>query len=246
MEIFRKLRHRVGRRGGTLLVIGLLDMVFSISLLRVSNPTNAKVYGALLPLRIWAMVWIAAGLLAWASAFMRSDRAGYVASAVILTYWGWLSVLGWINDVNPNGWITATFFLVLDGLVIIPATWPEVRDLPAIPIDDQYPDAVITATDHGIITGWLGAAERMFGWTADEIIGKPITVIMPITYRHVHETGIARVRETGRSDLAGRPLNAEGLHRDGSEFPVQVFIGVHHTGLGVVFSTTISHRRDAA
>lgn len=240
--MIRWFQRRIGRRGGVLLFISTLDLIFAFSLIKLQNPVTVKVYGDLVPLDAWAWVWIAAGVAAFSSAFVRFDAAGFTLSALILTFWGWLAVVGWINGTNPNGWVTASFFLVLDGLIIIPATWPEPRELISVPIDENHPDAIVTADDHGVITGWLGAAQKLFGWTADEVLGHPITMIMPIKYRNVHDNGVVRVRETGRSDLAGKPLKAEGLHRDGSEFPVIVVIGVHHTSDGIVFSTTISRR----
>lgn len=239
----QRIWHKVGRRGLVLIFVGILDFVFAANL-EINRPrTSVAVYGTILPLNWWVFVWVLAGVVAWVSAFMIVDRIGFGFSALIFSFWGWLSFLAWIRGDQPTAWATATFFLVIAALIVIPATWPEPRLLPSTKIDENYPDAIITADDHGMITGWLGRAEAMFGWTAEEVMGRPITMIMPIKYRHVHDQGIVRVRETGKSELAGKPLRAEGLSKDGQEFPVIVFIGVHHTETGIVFSTTITDMR---
>lgn len=246
MDHLWSLWHRVGRRGGVLFFIGVLDAIFSLSLWLITNPNNERLYGSYIPLNVWAVVWAVAGLVAWTSMFAKVDRLGFALSAAILTVWGILAALAWLQGDAPNGWLSATFFLVLDGLILVPASWPEPRRLMPVAVDESFPDAVITADDHGVITGWMGAAERMFGWTAAEVVGHSISMVIPIKYRVAHNQGISRVRTTGRSKLAGKLLRAEGLHKDGSEFPVNVMIGVHHTEAGIILSTTVSTRRDAS
>src|SRR5437867_783534 len=84
--------------------------------------------------------------------------------------------------------------------------------------------SLVVANQAGSIVGWFGAAEAMFGWTAVEVVGRPVTVLMPARYRAAHAAGLARVTATGRSELAGRLILVDALHRDGHEFPVQILI----------------------
>jgi PAS domain S-box-containing protein len=76
----------------------------------------------------------------------------------------------------------------------------------------------------------------MFGWTAEEIVGRPLTVIIPARFRELHNDGIARVRRTGTSKLAGQVVELAGLHRDGSEFPIELSIGSWNGPEGLAFS----------
>ena len=239
MRILRKFSGRIGRRGGALFFVGVLDLVFATSLRVLHNPITMKVYGSIVSLDVWAWVWMIACAFAWVSMFLESDRAGFTVSAMIFTVWGALALSAWYSGDNPAGWLSATFFLVLDGLILILATWPEPVSPPPLLIDSRHPDAIITADDHGLITGWLGSAEKMFGWSTHEIIGKPITAIMPDRYRDAHEAGIQRVRETGKSELAGQALEAEGLRQDGSEFPVIVVVGIYPFEGKIVLTTTV-------
>ena len=76
----------------------------------------------------------------------------------------------------------------------------------------------------------------MFGWTAEEIVGRPLTVIIPARFRELHSDGIARVRRTGTSKLAGQVVEPAGLRRDGGEFPIELSIGSWNGPEGLAFS----------
>jgi PAS domain S-box-containing protein len=83
-------------------------------------------------------------------------------------------------------------------------------------------DAIVTADAAGRILGWNPAAGRIFGYPAEEVVGRPLTILIPETYREAHEAGIARVVETGETRVIGRTVELTGLRRDGSEFPVEL------------------------
>src|SRR5258707_11906930 len=61
-------------------------------------------------------------------------------------------------------------------------------------IIESADDAIITKTLEGIITSWNGGAERMFGYTADEVIGKPVTILIPADHIDEEPSIIARLR----------------------------------------------------
>jgi PAS domain S-box-containing protein len=97
-------------------------------------------------------------------------------------------------------------------------------------------DAIVSADSSGRLLTWNGGAERMFGWTAQEVVGRPLTVIIPERFRQLHSDGIARVRRSGVSKLAGQVVELSGLHRDGSEFPIELSIGSWNGPEGIAFS----------
>ena len=112
-------------------------------------------------------------------------------------------------------------------------------------------DAIVSADSSGRLLTWNSGAERMFGWAAEEVVGKPLTVIIPERFRQLHEEGIARVRRTGKSKLAGTVVELAGLRRDGSEFPIELSIGSWTGPDGLAFSgvlrdITDRKRADAA
>jgi PAS domain S-box-containing protein len=92
-------------------------------------------------------------------------------------------------------------------------------------VTEAAADAIVSADSSGRLLTWNGGAERMFGWTAAEVVGRPLTVIIPERFRQLHTDGIARVRRTGASRLVGQVVELSGLRRDGSEFPVELSIG---------------------
>ena len=97
-------------------------------------------------------------------------------------------------------------------------------------------DAIVSADSSGRLLTWNSGAERMFGWTAEEIVGRPLTVIIPARFRELHNNGIARVRRTGTSKLAGQVVELAGLRRDGVEFPIELSIGSWNGPDGLAFS----------
>jgi PAS domain S-box-containing protein len=106
-------------------------------------------------------------------------------------------------------------------------------------VTDAATDAIVSAGSDGRLRSWNRGAERMFGWRADEIVGRPLTVIMPERLRALHEQGLARVRQTGHSKLAGSVVELVALHKDGREFPVELSIGVWDSSDGPAFSGVI-------
>lgn len=84
------------------------------------------------------------------------------------------------------------------------------------------PDAIVVADDHGYIVSWNGAAAKMFQYSAEEVMGKPLTILMPMRYREAHEMGIERMRTTGQSKLMGNVVALQGLRKDGREFPIEL------------------------
>ncbi len=106
-------------------------------------------------------------------------------------------------------------------------------------VTDAAVDAIVSADSFGRLLSWNSGAERMFGWRAEEVVGRPLTVIIPERLRALHEAGITRVRQTGHSKLAGSVVELIGLHRDGSEFPIELSVGAWSGPDGLAFSGVI-------
>ncbi|MGH1362694.1 MAG: PAS domain S-box protein [Calditrichia bacterium] len=89
-------------------------------------------------------------------------------------------------------------------------------------VTESANDAIITADANGNITLWNRRAETIFGYKTDEILGQPITILMPERYREKHEIGLQEFVETGRGRLIGGIAEMHGLRQDGSEFPLEL------------------------
>lgn len=82
--------------------------------------------------------------------------------------------------------------------------------------------AIIVADEDGRIISWHGGAEQIFGYKNTEVIGQPLTRLMPEKYRGAHISGLKRLRQTGQSRIIGTTVELEGLRKDGSHFPLEL------------------------
>jgi PAS domain S-box-containing protein len=115
---------------------------------------------------------------------------------------------------------------------------------------DNALDAVISIDENGVTLGWSTRAERLFGWTAAEVVGRPLVhFIVPPAYRQAHTDGLARYRATGEGTVLGSVVSLRAIDRDGREFPVELAIsaGVPTDGPDsfIAFVRDISERRRA-
>jgi len=86
-------------------------------------------------------------------------------------------------------------------------------------------DSVFTMDDDGVVLSANRAAERTFGYKAEEIIGQELAaLIIPESLRDAHRDGLARYLKTGRGPIVGRRVELTAMRRDGTEFPVELVV----------------------
>ncbi|HEX8609973.1 MAG TPA: response regulator [Telluria sp.] len=111
-------------------------------------------------------------------------------------------------------------------------------------------DAFIALGVDGCITDWNTEAERTFGWSAAEAIGRRLSeLIIPPAQREAHEVGFARFTSSGTGPVINNRLEVTALHRDGREIPIEMSVAAFHNGDGFVanaFVRDISERRRLA
>src|SRR5271163_33515 len=90
---------------------------------------------------------------------------------------------------------------------------------------ETAPDAVISIDESGAILFANPATLRIFGHDPTELIGKPLTVLMPEFLRKLHERGFTRYVATGQRHINWQGTELTGLHKDGREFPIEVSFG---------------------
>jgi PAS domain S-box-containing protein len=86
-------------------------------------------------------------------------------------------------------------------------------------------DAVISMDESGGILLANPATARIFGYDPVELIGKPLTVLMPEFMRKLHEAGFRRYLATGERHLNWQGAEVTALRKNGQEFPVEVSFG---------------------
>jgi len=100
-------------------------------------------------------------------------------------------------------------------------------------------DAIVTGDSDGNVVFWNESAERIFGYPADAILGRPVADLMPERFREAHREGLRRIQSTGETRLIGKTVEMTGLRRDGNEFPVELSLATWRTGEGVFFTALL-------
>ncbi len=112
----------------------------------------------------------------------------------------------------------------------------ENRTRKLLEITDQYKsilveavDAIITINPRGIIQSFNPAAEKIFGYTQDEAVGRNVTLIIPAPFKHEHDRYLRNYLETGKKAIIGIGREVAGVHRTGRKIPL--YLGVSEVRL---------------
>ena len=90
---------------------------------------------------------------------------------------------------------------------------------------ETVPDAMIVINERGIVQSFSVAAERLFGYGPNEVIGKNIKMLMPSPYRENHDGYLDRYLRTGERRIIGIGRVVVGERKDGSTFPMELSVG---------------------
>lgn len=107
-------------------------------------------------------------------------------------------------------------------------------------ITESANDAIITtAASADNIVDWNAAAERIFGYTKNEVVGQPLLRLIPERYRKQHSDGLAQLVAGGLPHIIGKTVELFGLRKDGSEFPLELSLSQWESGHGMYFTAVI-------
>lgn len=96
---------------------------------------------------------------------------------------------------------------------------------------DRAHNGVVAMDEHGRVTYWNPSAERMFGLTREEAVGRPVVeTIVPVRFRAAHVDGLRRFLDTGTGPVLDQRIEMAALRADGSEFPVEMTISALKDG----------------
>ena len=116
-------------------------------------------------------------------------------------------------------------------------------------ITESAHDAIVTADAQGTVLFWNPAAERIFGYSADEALGANLyDLIVPEQYHAAKRAGMAHFAETGTGPVLGQTLELTARHRDGREFPVELSVSGYRDAdgpVGVAVIQDVTQRKQA-
>ncbi|MEP6936676.1 MAG: GAF domain-containing protein, partial [Chthoniobacterales bacterium] len=100
-------------------------------------------------------------------------------------------------------------------------------------------DAIISSNTAGEIIFWNNGAEKLFGYSEDEVLGKHLELIMPDRFRAMHRMGMARFMAGGEARVIGKTVELVGLRKDGNEFPIELALSTWSAGEDKFFTGII-------
>jgi PAS domain S-box-containing protein len=86
-------------------------------------------------------------------------------------------------------------------------------------------DAIITSDETKRILFWNKGAEHIFGYSSDEAIGQPLTLIIPHQLHQRHDEGIERMNQRKKPRVLGKVLELNAIKKSGEEFPIELTLG---------------------
>ncbi|HEU4810332.1 MAG TPA: PAS domain S-box protein [Sphingomicrobium sp.] len=98
------------------------------------------------------------------------------------------------------------------------------------------PDAMVVIDEAGLILSFSAAAEKMFGYSEDEVAGKNVKMLMPSPDRERHDQYLVNYLTTGKRKIIGIGRVTTALHRDGNTFPIELAVGEAWSGEKRIFT----------
>ena len=107
---------------------------------------------------------------------------------------------------------------------------------------EQSPDATIYSDKQGDIRVWNAAAEKMFGFSAEQALGQNLDLIIPERLRRMHWRGFDAASAAGVTKHSGKPMPTKALRADGSEFYAEMGFALIFNDQGEVVGTVAQAR----
>ncbi|MGC2855255.1 PAS domain S-box protein [Novispirillum sp. DQ9] len=89
---------------------------------------------------------------------------------------------------------------------------------------DSAADGIVTINERGIVLSFNSAAEAIFGWRADEVIGRNVSMLMPVDVAARHDGFLQRYIDGGTPRVVGIGREVVGQRKDGSTFPLHLAV----------------------
>ena len=101
---------------------------------------------------------------------------------------------------------------------------------------ETAPDAIVVIDEKGMMLSFSASAERMFGYSEDEVLGENVSMLMPSPDRERHDGYLQRYLRTGERRIIGIGRVLTARHRDGTTFPIELSVGEARINRAQVFT----------
>ncbi len=143
------------------------------------------------------------------------------------------------GGIETGNLIAAAAFLLVGGAVATGGEWFQRalaqgeaitqdlarREAHLRSILETVPDAMVVIDEAGLMRDFSKAAERLFGWSAEEAIGRNVSMLMPSPYREAHDSYLQRYYRTNERRIIGVGRVVVGERKDRSTFPMELAVG---------------------
>jgi len=140
-----------------------------------------------------------------------------------------------IIQIKPEmNWTESLLDAILLTSVCVPIFWfffvkplqqsLELESVKSHMIVEMAAEGIVSIDTKGLILSFNRAAQKIFGYSEQEIIGKNVSVLMPQPHRDHHDEYISRYLQTGLSHVIGTSRELQGLRKDGTTFPMDLSI----------------------
>lgn len=137
--------------------------------------------------------------------------------------WVWINTRGRVSSRANDGsaeWLVGTHFDINEQVKAESSLDDKSKQMQAIV--DSMLDGVISIDSKGIVLTFNQAAQRIFGYCEDEIIGRNISLLMGSPHREHHDSYLSNYINRGISDITGRIRELDALHKNGTSFPIEL------------------------
>ncbi len=217
------------RRGTPLLIIVLMTLV-------------CLLFDLISPLGVAAGVpYVVVVLIVHWSPWQR-----YIYHAATLTTV--LTVVGYLAS-PPGGvlWVVMVnrglaIFIIWMAALLCKRIQQEAANLQAV--FDTSADGIISTNENGIVQTFNRKAVAIFGYSAEEVIGNNISMLMPSPDREKHDGYVQRFIKTGEKRIIGKGRQLQARHKDGHVFPIHLNVGETHLGQNYIFTGVVRDLSD--
>lgn len=143
-------------------------------------------------------------------------------------------VLDNVEGIHQFPWLEATVDGTLLTLLCVPFFWYiylkplerllQLESVKSDKIVEMAAEGIISIDTRGMIRSFNRAAQRMFGYSEEEIIGKNVSLLMPSPHRENHDEYLSRYLQTGQSNVIDKVRELQGQRIDGMTFPMELAV----------------------